>query len=120
MFTYFLSFLLVSYIFAWNCGLIEDPETEPEWKQLNRIRRYTQSKEFQRKYEKYIKSLEKKFRKEVENMSAEEKMLRAIDRELNGKPAMTNEEIAQALVMYKEDLDEYYAETCAQDYKFTE
>jgi len=53
-------------------------------------------------------------------MSAEEKMLRAIDRELNGKPAMTNEEIAQALVMYKEDLDEYYAETCAQDYKFTE
>ena len=120
MFTHFLSFLVAGYIFAWHYGLIKDPETEPEWKQLRRVRKYMQSKEFKRKHEKYLKSLEKKSRKEVKNMSAEEMKLQAIDRVLNGKPTMTEEEIAQALVMYKEDLDEYYAETCDQYYQFAE
>jgi len=118
MFTHFLSFLVAGYIFAWHYGLIKDPETEPEWKQLNRVRKYMQSKEFKRKHEKYINSLEKKFRKEVKNMSAEEKMLKTIDEELLSSSSLTAEEMAEEMAKYQEDLDQYYAENPVETSRF--
>jgi len=51
-------------------------------------------------------------------MSAEEKILKAIDEELLSSSSLTAEEMAEEMAKYQEDLDQYYAENPVETSRF--